>query len=399
MKFLLKIVQGPNAGAEIALVEGVNLTFGCGDECDIILSDTSVGEKAFELEVTSERVVAVMPGGKSIKLEPYHVTAVGASALAIGPQEGVWKSLVWPKADPEKQEVVQEEPEKNVEMPVKRPFPIGCVAAVLVFLALAALAVFAWMKYPGETKEYSRKAWAKSKEALRTVSARFKKESVQVEALPAESLDEVAADCGFSVVRQGEEVLAKGDFDTRVKRLEATARAYAAHPGLKVDFSDAESVSSAVRELLALVSDGGIRLDRIDGRKAFLAGCVASRGVLEKILRSLSEDVPKINAVDCAGVAVGSVDGSSAAANGESAGDSGEARPKRSLLERKQTPHRKASPRMPIAGVLSVPYPCLVLNDGTRVMEGARFGDYTIEKICSDRITVRGADGLFEWRP
>ena len=37
MKFLLKIVQGPNAGAEIALVEGVRVTLGSADACDIVL--------------------------------------------------------------------------------------------------------------------------------------------------------------------------------------------------------------------------------------------------------------------------------------------------------------------------------------------------------------------------
>jgi hypothetical protein len=57
------------------------------------------------------------------------------------------------------------------------------------------------------------------------------------------------------------------------------------------------------------------------------------------------------------------------------------------------------NPEMPVAGILTVPYPCLVLNDGTRAMEGARFGDYVIEKIEADRVIVRQADGTFEWRP
>ncbi|MBO7237620.1 MAG: hypothetical protein J6V45_06020, partial [Kiritimatiellae bacterium] len=139
MKFLLKIVQGPNAGAEVALVEGMNLTFGCGDDCDIILSDASVGEKAFELEVTSERVVALMPGGKTVKLEPYHVTQVGASALVVGPQEGAWKTLVWPKAevetpkdDEEKVETDDKEPES-----AKKCFPFGCAFVILILIIIA----------------------------------------------------------------------------------------------------------------------------------------------------------------------------------------------------------------------------------------------------------------------
>ena len=393
MKFLLKIVQGPNAGAEIALVEGMNLVFGCGDDCDIILSDTSVGEKAFELEVTGERVVAVMPGGKTVKLEPYHVVFVGATALVAGPQEGAWKNLVWPKMEAvsEKADEEQTEAEPEEEKPPKKRFPCGCALSVFVAIVLAGLAVFAWKKYPEETKEYSIMVWDKSKAVWRIASEKFKDDSPQCAVAPKESLEAVAKDCGFSLENRDGEISATGDFKTRVKRLEATARAYAAQPGLKVDFTDAESMSCAVSELLVLVSDGRLKLDRIEGRKAFLSGSTPSRGALEKILRSLSEDVPKIAAVDCSRVTVGAV----VAKSDESAEDGEE----KQSLKRKKTAYRKASPKMPIAGVLTVPYPCLVLNDGTRVMEGAHFGEYTIEKISPDRITVRGAEGPFEWRP
>jgi hypothetical protein len=397
MKFLLKIVYGPNAGAEIALVEGMNLTFGCGDDCDIILSDTSVGEKAFELEVTGERVVAVMPGGKTLKLEPYHVTAVGASAIAVGPQDGVWKSLVWPKMETasEKDDDAQVEADVQEEKPKVRRFPYGCIAAAMLLSAVAALAVFAWRRYPKETREYSRKVWDRSVEAWHGIAERFKEDSHGCVAAPEETLEAVARDCGFSVEVRDGATFAKGDFRTRVRRLEATARAYAAQPGLRVDFSDAESIACAVSELLLLVSDGELKLDRVEGRKAFLSGSTASRGTLEKALRALSEDVPKITAVDCSRVTVGAVAESAAAEDGGPAVNGGEASP----LKRRQAAQRDDTPKMPIAGVLTVPYPCLVLNDGTRVMEGARFGEYSIEKISPDRITVRGAHGSFEWRP
>ena len=42
MNFLLKIVEGPNKGAEIALVEGVAVTLGKGDDCDIVLADPTL---------------------------------------------------------------------------------------------------------------------------------------------------------------------------------------------------------------------------------------------------------------------------------------------------------------------------------------------------------------------
>ena len=393
MNFLLKIVQGPNSGAEIALVDGVNLTFGCGDDCDIILNDASVGEKAFELEVTGERVVAVMPGGKTVKFEPYHVILVGTTALAVGPQEGEWKSLVWPKAEAEaeKQDAAEAATEEKSVTSVKRSFPFGCATVIFLLLVIAALAVFAWRKYPEQTREYSLKAYSKAKEMWRLTLERFKSDQAGKAIVVDESLDDVAKDCAFTVVRNGEEVSAKGDFLTRVKRLEATARACAAHPGLKIDFSDVESLSGAVREFLFLVAEDGLKLDRIEGRKAFISGRVASRESLEKILRALSEDVTKVSEVDCTQVALGMA--ACAVSSGEV--DDGIA----PAVKLKKMAERKSEPKMPIAGILTVPYPCLVLNDGTRAMEGARFGGYMIEKIKPDCITVRGAEGSFEWRP
>ena len=393
MKFLLKIVQGPNAGAEVALVEGMNLTFGCGDDCDIILSDTSVGEKAFELEVTSERVVALMPGGKTVKLEPYHVTQVGASALVVGPQEGAWKTLVWPKAevetpkdDEQKVETDDKEPES-----AKKCFPFGCAFVILILIIIAALGVFAWKKYPAETKEYSLKAWRWVKNVWGAASEKFQSDEKAIVSESSETLDDVAKECGFTVVCTGEDVSVKGDFKTRVKRLEATARACAAHPGLKVDFADAESLVSAVNEFLFLVTEDKIKLEKLEGRKAFLSGRVSSRAHLEKILRSMSEDIPKISEVDCSSV---SLDASVCTLDSKD-GENSET----PVLKRKSVRKSTPAPKMPIAGILTVPYPCLVLNDGTRAMEGARYGEFTIEKIKPDSITVRGADGTFEWRP
>ena len=44
MNFLLKIVEGPNKGAEIALVEGVVVSLGKRDDCDIVLADATLPE-------------------------------------------------------------------------------------------------------------------------------------------------------------------------------------------------------------------------------------------------------------------------------------------------------------------------------------------------------------------
>ena len=404
MSFLLKIVQGPNAGAEIALVEGVNLSFGRADDCDIILNDASVADRAFELEVSSERVAAIMPDGKTVKLEPYRVTLIGTSAVVVGPQEGAWKPLVWPR--PDKDETPAEngaevEAEPVPPPPVKRRRRPGCLVFAVLLFALLGAAGYGCKKHPEKAKEYFGKAREYAVKVWNYASGKMKSADDHPVTVPKESLDAVAADCGFSVIRTGGRTVAEGDFKTRVARLEATARAYAAQPGVTVDFTDAESLQAAVSELLKLVSDGQIKLERLEGRKAFFSGYAASANALEGVLRALSEDVPKVTGADCSLVNVGGV---SVACSGDGAGDGGAA-PKYDVPRMKKGRRGDIplsgvkNPEMPVAGILTVPYPCLVLNDGTRAMEGARFGDYVIEKIKADCVRVRHAGGTFEWRP
>ena len=51
MSLLLKIVRGPNAGAEIALVDGVGVTLGKTDDCDIVLADQTLDDAPMRIEV------------------------------------------------------------------------------------------------------------------------------------------------------------------------------------------------------------------------------------------------------------------------------------------------------------------------------------------------------------
>ena len=57
------------------------------------------------------------------------------------------------------------------------------------------------------------------------------------------------------------------------------------------------------------------------------------------------------------------------------------------------------APSLPVCGILTTPYPCLVLRDGRRVMEGAPVGEWTVLKIEADSVTITNAVGRFTWKP
>ena len=95
MKFLLKIVQGPNAGAEIALVEGVRVTLGSADSCDIVLADPTLPAEACAIEASADAVVLTPSGAEPETLEPLRVRSFGSTALAVGPADAPWGPLNW----------------------------------------------------------------------------------------------------------------------------------------------------------------------------------------------------------------------------------------------------------------------------------------------------------------
>ena len=82
MSFLLKIVEGPNKGAEIALVDGVSVTLGKGDECDIVLADPTLPEEPLTIEASADGV-----SFDGERLEPLHVVVRGSTSFAVGPAD------------------------------------------------------------------------------------------------------------------------------------------------------------------------------------------------------------------------------------------------------------------------------------------------------------------------
>ena len=77
MSFVLKIVRGANAGAEIALPEGVAVTLGKSDDCDIVLADATLPDAALTLAAAADGVTL---DGEA--LAPFAVTERGATADA-----------------------------------------------------------------------------------------------------------------------------------------------------------------------------------------------------------------------------------------------------------------------------------------------------------------------------
>jgi hypothetical protein len=420
---LLKIVQGPNAGAEIVLVEGMTLSLGKGDACDILLADQSLADVACELEIDSERVRVLLPGGVEERLEPFHVKLLGeTTAIAIGPEKGAWGELIWPtrgaaaatadEAEPES-ETAQIEAENSPKSSPKRAIRKWFLGLFLIVLLLLIAGVAAicywptaetWAAQKGVPVEkvkptvHTSVTWCKEKGCELYTLARAYCAQKAPEEPPAPApirLDEMATGLGLTYEEIEGQPKISGNFATRAQRLSATASFYAAKPGVTLDLSDDESLRAAAVEVLDLVSEGKLQVHSARERALALMGYAPSATALRAVLEAIRADVPHVADIDCSRVTLGE-------ATGVVEVEPTAQQPNVTAVKAAKAyrdGRKSLAPKMPVVGVVTVPYPCLVLKDGSRVTEGAEFGGFIIEKISADTIQIRGPEGTFEWRP
>ncbi len=411
MNFILKIVQGPNAGAEIALVEGVAVTLGKSDDCDIVLADATLPDEPVSIEASASGVTA---GGAP--LEPFHVRVLGSTAFAAGPASGAWGELVWPKAEEPKPETpapgdapepspapaggdsappADGAPDADGGKPEKKKRR-GCAAGCLAAAALCVLAAILAMLF------FRDSAKALAQRLRGSVSGDGAEESAGGPR-PGEdprkaALSAVAAKYGLSMKEEGGRYTLSGDFKTRAERLAASAEAFEAMPGADVDFSDDESFCSAATDALLILSEGSLKVVSATNRFLAIGGLSRSPGALSRTLSALDADLPKLRGVDVSRVAFDAKAKDATAPEPETAVQTpvyGTAPAAKKIQPRK----KKDTHSLPVCGILSVPYPCLVMRDGRRVMEGAPLEGYVVEKIGQDSVTLTNAAGRVEWKP
>ena len=417
MNFLLKIVEGPNKGAEIALVSGVAVTLGKGDDCDIVLADTTLPPTPVSIEASD--------AGVTVDGEPFESFAVktlGATSFAVGPSDAPWGELKWlgkvenPKPEVEGRDKSGGEGRETIDAkrdeapaspisssasdddgkpPKKRGGCYGClVALVLLMFVLAGVAWFyrAAIKDFCDSRGYDIRAVGN---VVQLVSSSDKSEKPTL----AEriTLATIAARYGLSVEERDGTAKIAGNLKTRAERLRATAEAYEAKPGVELDLSDDESFRTAADDALFTLTEGALKVVSATNRVLSIRGVSRSPEVLRRTLKALNDDLPKIRNVDAVGVRFGTVPKRRQATIESAWEDSPADEPVISSLAPKKA--STGLPSLPVCGILTKPYPCLVMRDGTRVLEGAPLGESVIVKIEADAVTVTNSTGRFTWKP
>ncbi len=393
MNFLLKIVEGPNKGAEVALVEGVAVTLGRRDDCDIILADQTLPDAPVKIEPSATGVKV-----DGAALAPFEVKTLGATSFAVGPADAPWGELVWPrkaeeagekpKEDTPVAEIPQEKAPESAPQEEKKEEKrhggfLGCI--VMLALLLVVLAALGWF-FRDKIRETG---------VFKSISAPAEDESAETAAQPQVTLSTIAGKYGLSFSEEGDVPVISGNLKTRRERLQVIAEVYQLRPGTELDLSDDESFRASAEDALFNVTEGALKVAAATNRVLSVSGKVASPAALERMVRALAADLPKMRDIDVEGVAF-----SRAAASIESEGDAETEDGSGTLVAAvSAAPAQPSVPEIPVCGIMTVPYPYLVMRDGRRVMEGAAIGDSVILKIEADSVTLTNSMGRIVWKP
>ena len=409
MSFILKIVEGKNKGAEVALVDGVAVTMGKSDACDIVLADISLPDAPMKIEASADGVAV-----DGELLEPLHVRMAGNTAFAVGPAERAWGKLVWPEE--EKTEEKPSEPTSaNEQKHTVEAAPIekkrqshGCLIAFIILLIFSAILVGlgwygrGWLMPRLEThcpqagvaldwtKDRARKASGWCRDYYRRAMDGLSRSETAMEPAvdPVEAIAEIASRYGLEITNVDGQPAVSGNLKTRAERLSATAEAYAVMPCVELNISDDETLKTAVEDTLALIGEIGLRVRAVTNQVAVLDGRCADFGA---VLMHISQEVPKLRSVD--GASVKQELAAQSAMESSAGGDGSGSRAASGKASRVEVP------ALPVCGILTVPYPCLVTRNGARIMEGAAIGEWTIVCIGADSVVLEGPKGRFVWRP
>ena len=446
MERLLKIVEGPMRGAEIALVAGTRIKVGRGDDCDIVVADASLPETAFELDVADAAVTMVLPDGTAREMRPFEIHAFGTTSVALGPAEGAWEEL-----RPAERETP---PESPVETPAEPETPvesapaevkdekkkksglgcgIGCLGVILLILIVLALAWF--FRSPLVERVPQLKPVVERIESFvsertstgKTPSAQQPKRPVTL------TLRELAAQHGISYAERESRPVLSGNLAHRTERLAIRALALATDRHCGLELSDDETLAGSADALLFTVTEGALKVFAVSNRAVTITGYAPSSAALDAALKALRADVPWTGDVDIRTVKVGGpVPEEHKTSAFAVSGTLSDARPKavaetgaKTAAETDAKPAAEADAKpvaetradvadikisdvngrrlpqnmFPVAGVLTRPYPCVVLRDGHRIVEGGQLGSYTVVRIEADAVELKQGGGKANWKP
>ena len=323
MPKILKILTGPQEGAELELDVGIALRIGTDDSNDIVLVDAMAPAQALELVMEGDDVSvmaaaerlfagdAALPVGEKTALPDYTILTIGSTRCAVGDADKPWPPLRWipldvllaektqPKEDekteepkqPEQEEapLSREQVEKLDELQSQKRAKRGRGFAMISWLLLILICA-AGMWFTGrhvwnlaapknaETVEISENAHKTRLEKLREKAEAL---NLTLEEDEDGNLTRISGNVPKTSQRTSIEQIVKYDC-----------------PNVVCEMTDDETLARSVKELVWGLTEGRLKLVDLKDRTAKLMGMTNSEEEWKTIVDNIRHDVPRLATVE-----------------------------------------------------------------------------------------------------
>lgn len=511
MPWILKIIQGPNDGAEVELPDGQVTRLGRGDACDVMLQDSMMAEEALELDCKGAQVTLTpladgaylgeraLRTGHAEALPPFTVVTCGDTRLAIGPAGQPWPELTWPDLQALRLAALPPLSEQELLDIAERARASQAQAAddggeaarpaeppsaepregLGTRLRRALRRLLAWLLRLALLVLLALAIWCSYRYVFRLTAPPLDS-TAEVQAIRERELAKLVDSLGLSLERESPSappVRLTGNLPTRQEREQVEKAATTAFPGLQVELRDDETLTAGVQAVLDGLAAGTLAIDTARDGAVRIIGMVAQADDWRRVADTLRSDVPMLRELTSQIVVsqellerlnarLAPLLGGRLRVRGgrgqlQFVGEPQEG--ERGLVEQvmaetarqvprnvavvsalrwrpdprspqpakesvpvktaaQPAPRREASPssplspsprreptqaeldaaalsRLPVSGIMMMPYQCLVLADGTRCSEGGQVDGFTVVKITSTQVIFRKGDHTYTWQP
>ncbi|MBR4902194.1 MAG: hypothetical protein IKZ46_14750 [Victivallales bacterium] len=324
MPKILKILTGPQEGAELELDAGIALRIGTDDSCDIVLVDAMAPAQALELVMedddvsvtaSAERLFAgdaALPVGEKTSLTDYTILTIGSTRCAIGDADKPWPPLHWipldillaekpetkeeekpqeqPPEQPEETPLSREQVEKLDELQSQKRAKRSRGFAILSWLILILICA-AGMWFTG------RHVWklAAPKRADDTTNIAENAHKTRLE-----KLRERAIALGLTIEEEEDGSIKRisGNVPKTSQRTVIEQIVKYDCPNVVCEMTDDETLARSVKELVWGLTEGRLKLVELKDRVAKLMGMTNSEEEWNTIVDNIRHDIPRLAKVE-----------------------------------------------------------------------------------------------------
>ena len=327
MPKILKILTGPQEGAELELDAGIALRIGTDDSCDIVLVDAMAPAQALELVMegddvsvtaAAERIFAgdaALPVGEKTALPDYTILTIGSTRCAVGDADKPWPPLRWIPLDvllaekPQPEQEAEKSAEESADKPEQEEAPLsreqlekidelqsqkrakrGRGFAILSWLILILICA-AGMWFTG--RHVWKIAAPKEKEEAKDVAENAHKTRL-------EKLSERAEALGLTIEEEEDGSIRRiaGNVPKTSQRTVIEQIVKYDCPQVICEMTDDETLARSVKELVWGLTEGRLQLVSLKDRVAKLMGMTNSEEEWNTIVDNIRHDIPRLASVE-----------------------------------------------------------------------------------------------------